>query len=182
MSTYIVHSMVKHLRREAAQIRKYQKAWVAETSTEMALAIALTPFARHNLDVPSINRPEAYDASPGGHGRVSTHFPEQTISDMARWCDQGSPTTSLQGEFGIATDDADACPLRRICLPHSTWWHQIPRPGGYRHTALEEFTCGAGLSNARSCGQARLGDDCSVLATTPPPSAPRSKVDLEVGL
>ena len=58
---------------------------------------------------------------------------------MARWCDQASPTTFLQGDFGIPTDDAGPCPLRRIRLPHSPWWHQIPRPGGYIHITLEEF-------------------------------------------
>ena len=50
---------------------------------------------------------------------------------MARWCGQASPTTSLLREFGTATDDAGACPLR--------WWHKALRPGYYIDITLEEF-------------------------------------------
>jgi hypothetical protein len=115
------------------------RSWVAESWLELVLSAVLLPLGRHNLDAHWACRVEAYDASPGGHGRAWTTYPTDTVAQMARWCDQHSPATHLQGAFGIDVDSSGACPLRRIRLPAADHWSTAPRPGGFKHITLEEF-------------------------------------------
>ena len=112
--------------------------WTPESWLEIVLVTVLTPLAQHSLDSAWTTRLEAYDASPGGHGRAWARLPLETISDMARWIDQASPATNLQGDFGIDVNDAGMCPLRRLRIPYVGHWSCAPRPGGYKHITLEE--------------------------------------------
>lgn len=98
---------------------------------ELLLAGLPLPLAVTQLDTIL----ECFDADTGGHGRTYARYLEETIAELARW---SMVYVGLALEHGIAVDENEKCPLYCVSLPESTWWHEVPRPGGRSQITLEE--------------------------------------------
>ena len=107
---------------------------------ELLQCMFMLPFMDFSLSKPWCPRVEAADASPGGHGRAWTLFPESLVQDLARLSDHKGAYTNMSLPFGIETTGDEVCPLHRTHWPVKEFsWLLAGRPGGHRNIVLEEL-------------------------------------------
>ncbi|CAK8996992.1 unnamed protein product, partial [Durusdinium trenchii] len=91
---------------------------------ELMTAALLLPYAQFNLSAPFSQRVECSDASMSGIGRAWATMPSDLVQRMAQLCDHPGTYTNLNLPFGLALNEEDKCPLRKLKLPRNLFhWH-----------------------------------------------------------
>ena len=112
-----------------------------EVSTELLIAGILLPLSRIQLDHPFSKVVMATDAAPGGHGLAYADVSEPVAQVWSRTaCHRGGYTSLLEEHAHLAVPEAQHSNFQMAKLPlHGYRWHEVSKPGGYQHIALEEF-------------------------------------------
>ena len=135
--------------------------WWPAVHQELVQGMLMIPFMQFNLSQTWTCRVEAADASPGGHGRAWTHFPEQLVRDLCRLSDHKGAYTNLGLDFGIETTGDEVCPLHRTHWPMDAFkWTCVGSPRGFRSIVLEEMGAQAWSLEQRLRRSDEVGKRC----------------------
>ena len=106
---------------------------------ELMEASLLALLAQMELSAPWAPTVQCTDAAPGGHGLAYAQAPVPEIQRWVRYC-------SFRGDYTTLKEDGELYPGPGRChlvvanLPLKDYhWHEVSRPGGFRHISEEEF-------------------------------------------
>jgi hypothetical protein len=107
---------------------------------ELLCAALLMPLSRLSLQAPWCDRVVAHDAAPGGHGLAYTTLNNLDTRLWARWaCHRGEYFLLEDADRWLRVPKDGATPLHTVDLPiDKFFWHEVAKPGGYKHICLEE--------------------------------------------
>ena len=106
---------------------------------ELMEASLLAPLAQMELSAPWAPTVQCTDAAPGGHGLAYAQALVREIQRWVRYC-------SFRGDYTTLKEDGELYPGPDRChlvvanlLLKGYHWHEVSRPGGFRHISEEEF-------------------------------------------
>ena len=111
-----------------------------EVCEELLVSAILLPLSYMCFQQPWCPTVWASDASPGGHGMAYTVLSPDTAQSWARVAAHKGDYDILIKESCLAIPAEKHQRLQGAILPLAqSFWHTVPRPGGYAHITLEEY-------------------------------------------
>ena len=125
---------------QEAREQKTHRVVLSRDVVEELLTLALlSPLSRFDLSSEWSTLVGAFDASPGRHGLSLARVPTaEVVSWAAVSCFRGDRT--CLADDPLADVSGSRCLMKKAPLPLAKKrWTELPRPGGYSHSIIEEW-------------------------------------------